>query len=519
MRKRFMLLLTMAVLFAIGGHGHFLSARGAGARNQTDRSGGTGPAELDLFVNFTWFMTDSWTGIIPEEITRKTGVKLNVTRAVDDSQLGMMIASGNLPDLIFTETELNRLASERFAWSYNELIAKHAPAWQPNPLLVANSRLLNQQGDNNFYFLLTAFSTAEQWRNAAGIGNMPGIGVRQDILDALGNPPLKTLADFENVLGMVKARYPNLIPYVPGWMNTWGNQALRVWHGVSNDSFGEENGKVVYYINSQNYRNYLSYVNRLYRRGYILADNYSLTDADVKALFQNGECFALSHTTTGEIYSFGEMAKSSDPKAYGREIALLNPNVKYYNTGTGWAGVVISRNCRNPEAAIKFMQYMWSLEGMRLSEWGREGTEWTMGGDGLPQFSEEWIAASRDTNIFYTKYNPNYFISMDMVVEVDGRMAALPADFRAIYRELGPYVYVCPWIGAATPKADGEERNILSKLNDMVRNAEVKCFLAENDAEFNRYYQELIDNAKTIGVDRLEAYMNAQVPRYRAMYQ
>jgi hypothetical protein len=53
----------------------------------------------------------------------------------------------------------------------------------------------------------------------------------------------------------------------------------------------------------------------------------------------------------------------------------------------------------------------------------------------------------------------------------------------------------------------------------MVRNAEVKCFLAEDNAEFDRYYRELMDNAKTIGVDKLEAYMNSQVPKYRAMYQ
>jgi putative aldouronate transport system substrate-binding protein len=207
------------------------------------------------------------------------------------------------------------------------------------------------------------------------------------------------------------------------------------------------------------------------------------------------------------------------PKAYAREIALVSPDTKYYNPGTGWAALAITKNCKNPEAAIKFMEYMWSVEGMRLSEWGREGIEWTMGTDGVPQFSNEWIAASKDANVFYTKYNPHYYISMDMVVEVDGRMAVLPADFRAIYTKIAPHIYVCPWIGAATPKVNGTERDILTKLTDMVRNAEVKCFLAENDSEFNRYYQELMNNAGTIGVGQLEAYMNAQVPKYKAMYQ
>ncbi|MDR1950048.1 MAG: extracellular solute-binding protein [Spirochaetaceae bacterium] len=515
--KKVIVLLIGTVIFAFTACSRSSSAPASGAALASGDA--EKPVELDLFVDFTWFEVDSWTGIIPEEITRKTGVKLNVTRAVDNSQLGMMIASGNLPDLIFTEPELSRLASENFAWSYNELIEKYAPDWRPDPILITNSKLLNKQGDNNYYFLLTAFSTAEKWRNAAGVGNMPSIGVRQDILDALGNPPLNTLEDFETVLGMVKEKYPDIIPYVACPQANWGNVALRTWHGISNEKFGEEDGKVVYYTNSKNYRTYLQYVNRLYRKGYMIADNYSYTDSDLKAMYQNGLCFAFSLATTGELYSFAEMAKSSDPRAYGREIALLRPDVKYYNTGTGWAGVVITKNCKNPEAAIKFMQYMWTQEGMRLSEWGREGIEWNMGSDGLPEFSDEWMEASRDRKVFYTKYNPHFFISMDQVEEVAGRMAALPADYRAIYRDIAPYIYVCPWIGAATPKADGPEKNILVKLNDMALNSEVKCFLAENDAEFDRYYNELMNNAKTIGVDQLESYMNEQVPKYRAMYQ
>jgi putative aldouronate transport system substrate-binding protein len=490
-----------------------------GAKSSAPQASGSGPVELDMFIDFTWFETDSWTGIIPEEITRKTGVRPKITRAVDNNQLGMMIASGNLPDLIFTEPQLGRLASPDFAYSYNELIAKYTPEWQPDPMLIGNSKLLNKPGDNNYYFLLTAFSTEEKWKKAAGPGNMPSIVLRQDILDELGNPPIRTFEDFENVLGMVKARYPNMIPYLPRPQATWGSKALRTSFGVSNDAFVEENGKVSFYTNARNYRRYLEYINGLYRKGYLMADSFSLTESDCKSMFQNGQVFAMSQTTTGEGYSYGEMVKSVKPGAYAREIFILNPDTKFYNAGTGWAGVVITKNCKNPEAAIKFMQYLWTLEGMRLTEWGREGIEWNMGSDGLPVFSAEWLEAAKDRPLYYSKYNPHYFISMDMVVEVDGRMAELPADYREVYKQVGPYIYVCPWIGAATPKQDGPERNILTKLNDMTQNDEVKCFLAENDGDFNRYYQEIMANAKTIGVDQLETYMNREVQRYRPLYQ
>jgi putative aldouronate transport system substrate-binding protein len=306
---------------------------------------------------------------------------------------------------------------------------------------------------------------------------------------------------------------------VAGAPATWGNKALRVWSGVSGDAFAEEDGKVKYYINSGNYRNYLQYVNQLYRKGYIVADNYSFTDPDVKALFTKWEAFSLSHCTSGEFYSFGEMAKASAPGAYAREIAILGPDTKYYITDTGWAGVVIPRKSRNPEGAIKFMRFMWTEEGRRLSQWGREGVEYTLDGGGLPRFSPEWLEAAKDSSVQYSKYNNLFWMSTNSAWMTQTIASTVPEPFLATYRSVLPHLYICPWLGAAAPKAEGPEKNTLTKLNDMVTNAEVKCFLAENDAEFNRYYNELLSNAKTIGVDQLEAYMNRQTAVYRAMYQ
>ena len=52
--------------------------------------------ELTVWLNHTWYPTDEFVGIIPDAIREKTGVTLDPTRAVDESQLGLMIASGDL---------------------------------------------------------------------------------------------------------------------------------------------------------------------------------------------------------------------------------------------------------------------------------------------------------------------------------------------------------------------------------------------------------------------------------------
>lgn len=63
------------------------------------------PVTLDLYLDFTWFPTDSWTGIIPETLTENGGVTFDVTRSADDSQLGLMIASGDRSCIKIISTE------------------------------------------------------------------------------------------------------------------------------------------------------------------------------------------------------------------------------------------------------------------------------------------------------------------------------------------------------------------------------------------------------------------------------
>ena len=75
---------------------------------------------LDLYLDFTWYPVDSWTGIIPETLTENGGVYFDVTRSADDSQLGLMIASGELPDVIYTDKEIDRLCDSNLCYSYNE---------------------------------------------------------------------------------------------------------------------------------------------------------------------------------------------------------------------------------------------------------------------------------------------------------------------------------------------------------------------------------------------------------------
>ena len=69
-----------------------------------------------------------------------------------------MIASGDLPDLIFTLRE-PRLENPDMSYPWNELIEKYAPDFEIDPVRLA----VNTAQDGNVYTVLNAFATPEEW--------------------------------------------------------------------------------------------------------------------------------------------------------------------------------------------------------------------------------------------------------------------------------------------------------------------------------------------------------------------
>ena len=69
----------------------------------SDSTGGYSEDEiitLKLFCDEVWWPYTDWSGRIPDIVTEKFGIKFEVTVPTDVNQLNMMIASGDLGDLV-----------------------------------------------------------------------------------------------------------------------------------------------------------------------------------------------------------------------------------------------------------------------------------------------------------------------------------------------------------------------------------------------------------------------------------
>ena len=188
------------------------------------------------------------------------------------------------------------------------------------------------------------------------------------------------------------------------------------------------------------------------------------------------------------------------------------------NSELGWCGTFITKSNEHPEESIRFMQYLFSEEGQKLSQWGREGTEYILDEDGLPQFSEEWNQSIEDgTNSDI--YNTNFYFGGSKILEAEGRCAVLPDEIQPVYDAIRESFTNDPWYVYAEPKdADGDMKVIDDKLQDLIKNSDAKIILSESDEEFEQNYADFQNQIKQIGGDELAAFMEPRLQEAMKLY-
>lgn len=474
------------------------------------------PVTLTIFIDHTWYPVESFTGIIPEIITEKTGVTLDVSVALDTNQLGVMLASGDLPDLIYTQTMVDRCSDPAVAYSYEDLIAQYCPDWQVSEKQLGIARTYSEDGVA--YTLLNHYSEKKDWENVKGAVPMVGsLFLRGDILEALGEKQPTSFDELFELFGKVKAAYPDMTPLKIN--ENWNTLVFRYLNGMSQLEFiPQEDGRYVHFSMDPRYEEMLVFLNKCYTAGYIIPDDpYFVKGSTAIA---DDKWFACCSSTQNSLPSTNATLAKVDPSYYAVEMVPFDES-SYITSDTGWSAMFITKSCKNPEAAIKMMQWMFSEEGQSITQMGREGIEYTLNEEGLPVFSDEWKdAVAQGSDFQNSKYNTWFYFGGSEIVEANSRCATTDpkyvADTYAVIRERFDN---WPWVMAALPKGESDEKIIYDKIEELRKTAEAKAILASSEDECRTIYADFVTTAERIGMEELEDYMNDQIEKMMPMFQ
>ena len=498
-----------------------LAVSAAACNSQESQSGGNSggdsgkpaePTPLSLFVDESWWPYDTWKGAIPEEFNKRANVKIEVTRAADDKQLPLMVASGEMTDLVCTY-RYQHMAKPDISYALDTLHEEYPDVDFPVHSVL---QFVNTMEDGHYYTIGCNFapeSEIAKYKEFEVEG--PGFFYRKDIAESL-NLKFETLEDLDAAFAAVKQSNPEMVAAV--FDNVHGFNWLRQQMGTPRGSYYEkEDGTLGWYLDAPGQADFYKKVNEWYRKGYILPDNFAYQTSDeVHQLAISGKAFSV-FGYDNHADNFNAEAKASGADfTFQQQTTPLGNQAKEFVNNAGGRGVYITKSCKDVEAAYKTVAYMYGDEGMKLLMWGIEGEDYTLNKEGYPQFNYDFQGDNSVLEPRQLKYW-GWLVHNEVVTGI----ADVTANSMTAQARMGTATIAVrnPVIGMIRFEADSEESIISTKIAEMVKSEEINIYMAESEAACEAAYEAMIQKANDLGMQKLVEYGNAQYPELAAEYE
>lgn len=481
---------------------------------------------MTMFINSAAGQTDKWgQDEFSQEIIKQTGVQLTLEKpAADDNQkLNLMLASGSqLPDLILfdkTNPAYAEMVEAGMLLPLDQLIDQYAPEFKQTSFYQSEWALMRYD-DGNVYYVPGWWSNRDKIDTGAYLLGRNGYYVREDLMKELGNPQLETLDDLKQVLTQAQQAYPQMRPLMmwdplAGIASPYGATSM-FYFSMGGEQMLEldEEGVVRFSATSPLFKETLRYMFELNQAGLVNKSDFTDTTDQRTVYNSNGQVFLA----VGAVYRAGEsngpLAEAVDGAAYiaidhlkadAQQAEVLVPA----SMGLGGAGINVTRDCADPEAAIRLITYLASDEGQALQMVGVEGKHWSWvePGRALDQIGEykqlnaDWNGWADVTGGYkYVWAGGGYFDS----AFAWGLAASDP--YRRRTYEVESLTRDATMFDDILPTGNVPEAVALQKVNDQWSRYLPKIILAEGAEDFEAQYQQLMSALQSAGLEQIEQY-------------
>lgn len=335
--------------------------------------------------------------LLVKVVEEKLGIKLECAPISSDAwanQYALMLSTGEMPDLVIygcmDKAQVNADGEDGYWLDLNEymdLMPNLQAFMEEYPSFATNQKT----ADGKIYSLGRIAPSR--------VNNIYSqIYYDKTLTDAAGVGEIKTVDDFYEALKLVKEAYPDKKPLActfdaePAYKI---DHILRAAFGVeSGDNTGllvaDENGKVSYADISDNYREYLKYMNKLAEEGLLDTEAFMVTTDEYYANIEAGKYVfysAASMEMTAEDNAAVAAGDYSVQEKYEMIYGLTSDyqeEVTYLvNNGVlSMALIFVNAETEYPEAICRLIDFFASEEGQLLSVYGVENESFEYVDDG-----------------------------------------------------------------------------------------------------------------------------------------
>lgn len=538
-----------ALLLSASMAASMITGCGNSGGNSSGSNSGNGGTDENGVVELTFYNADGqedpWTDPVAEVLTEKTGVKLKTDYPVgaDTQRISLMIAEQNFPDMIYAKGDVGSLIDAGAMIDMTDLIEEYGPNIKK---LYGDEfeKLKYSEDDPSIYQLCSYAVGGTKYENS---------GTAQIQFAALKENDYKipdTLEEFEKMIKDYIKAHPKTEDGMDTmgltlsvsdwhWMITLGNPAGYIAEGAPDNGqwLIDDSYNATYKFTSDKIREYFKWLNKMYNEGILDPEFATQTHDDYIAKISSGRVVALLDTDWD--YADGEKILKQDgklDKTYcGIPLTMDKdtkaPSLMYQGLPAG-QGVGITTACENPEAAIKYLDYLCSDEGQVLVNWGIEGTNYLLDDDGHRYRTQEEIDASNNdknysktTGVGFHNYPfPCYGIGIEdptgstyTTDSKDSVIAEYNEEQKAACKAWGTELMVDVFpqedefeTPAYTPvwafSQPQELTDITNKLDEIAQASLISCVTAKAD-QFDKLYDKMISDFEGSGLKDAEEMM------------
>ncbi|OCT15268.1 hypothetical protein A8709_14310 [Paenibacillus pectinilyticus] len=493
---------------------------------------------------------------VAKEIRRQTGIAIDIESKPEDSKFEVMLASGDLPDIIVTERKyMDQLIQGNNVIALDELLGQHGQTLAKEmPERLAFSKRNLSRGSNKLYFIPgSAGKPAPDYKY-----DSPGWNIRWDYYRELGYPPYTQLLDLLPILKEMQDRHPTnergqkvyaLAPLFDFGLDPairefgsrfYGRSSTAGLIDVDNKTL-EISSSIL--DNSNSFWVSMDFYFQANQLGLLDPDSFLMKFDNHRDKVKNNQVLFDQWSWAG-VRDANKLFVDAGKPLQGWEplppVPGITPYVGEYgmngNADLAWA---ITKSSKNPERAMDVLNYLLSYEGSRLMINGIQDRDWEVV-DGKPRLKQETIKARKEDKNYSVrtgigKYNnyqsytngamdPLYQVPIDYSLSADAfkdNLTELDRAYSSKYGASYPGEVVDRLVsrgeiqlnyfdydkfGALPTTPPDDIQRIQSQIDNYLQTIFPKLILAKNEVTFASLKAEVQGEVQHLGYNKVLAY-------------
>ena len=473
------------------------------------------PVTLNWYINYSWFPMDWGKNMVSKQITKDTGGNINfVTPAGNQEEtINALVASDSLPDIVtlgWWEPQINDMIKNKMVYALNELADQYDPYFYE----VTDPTVVNWYSDENgdIYGYPNSAYTPEAVETHSNIGSNQTFLVRKDIYEAIGSPDMTTQEGFEAAVKKAVEMFPEVDgkPLIPIGSHIFEENGCNSFDNFLMNFLAvpyEKDGKLYDRHTDPEYLSWLKFFRKLGEEGYLSSDIFVDQRTQMNEKVAEGRYFCMLYQRTDIADQESTLYEKNPDSIY---IAVDGPKnskgddyVLPTNAINGWTLTLISKNCKHPDRAIAFLDYMMSEEGQKMISLGVEGEmyDWVDGKAVLKDEVKKLLTTDRKKYDEVYGADDAYWMLQNNVMQLDW-MPEKQYPLNQMEEWTYPYTR---YLGEyeVTKQDDSEMSRINSRIDKLWGKTLPRLLLAKSDEEFDQLFETFVEEREILGYSQL----------------